>query len=131
MAEKCGRDTMRRKILRSGLLATVSGSVALGCGMFGQRKNFPDDPLLLSKKPVLGRAQDARPVVLASAEPMAPPGPAVALASAPRTAQTTTAGLGSRPEATAPALPPPPSPPAAYASGSPPANSLPTLTPPE
>jgi hypothetical protein len=95
--------------------------------MFGQRKNFPDDPLLLSKKPVLGRAQDARPVVLASAEPMAPPGPAVALASAPRTAQTTTVSLGSRPEATAPDLPPPPSPPGADASGSPPANSVSTF----
>ena len=75
---------MRWIISKYWLLVTASGCLAIGCGGLGQRNNYPDDPLLLSKKPVLGRAQDARPVLLASSEPVAPPEPNVALAAAPK-----------------------------------------------
>jgi hypothetical protein len=77
---------MNRRILKVSLVAILFG-IGFGCGTTGDRKPYLQDPLLISKKPVEGRAQDARPVLLAQAEPVPPMGPAVSLAAAPRPAE--------------------------------------------
>jgi hypothetical protein len=115
---------MRRNVL--SLLILISSCLISGCGAFGQR-NYPNDPLLMSKKPILGRAQDARPVQLASAEPVAPLGPAVALASAPRTMRPIATSIDLRPGIDTQDSPPPPSPPTADAGTSPLNNSVSTF----
>jgi hypothetical protein len=114
---------MRRKTFSGCLLAAISGSLALGCGGLGQRNNYPNDPLLMSKKPVLGRAQDARPVLLASAEPTPPSGPALALAAAPRTAGNSTGNFAAPPVADSANSP------SANAPGSAQTNSISTFQP--
>jgi hypothetical protein len=63
-------------------LAALAGAV-LGCESTSGKLPYPDEPLLLSKKPVLGKIEDSRPTLVASAEPAAPELPTVALASAP------------------------------------------------
>jgi hypothetical protein len=75
---------MNRKVLNVSLVATLASGISLGCGTTGERKPYLQDPLLISKKPVEARAQDARAVLLAQAEPTPPMGPAVSLAAAPR-----------------------------------------------
>jgi len=75
---------MNRGILKVSLVAILGSGVGLGCGTTGDRKPYLQDPLLISKKPVEGKAQDARPVLLAQADPAPPMGPGVSLAAAPR-----------------------------------------------
>jgi hypothetical protein len=75
---------MNRRIVNVSLVAVLASGMGLGCGTTGDRKPYLQDPLLISKKPVLGRAQDAQPVLLAQADPIPPMGPGVSLAAAPR-----------------------------------------------
>ena len=75
---------MKRKFLNVSLVASLASGISLGCGTTGERKPYLQDPLLISKKPVEARAQDARPVLLAQAEPTPPMSPGVSLAAAPR-----------------------------------------------
>jgi len=75
---------MKRRILSVSLVAIVGSGIGLGCGTTGDRKPYLQDPLLISKKPVEARAQDARPMLMAQAEPVPPMGPGVSLAAAPR-----------------------------------------------
>src|SRR5215471_15136446 len=75
---------MNRKVLNVSLVATLASGISLGCGTTGERKPYLQDPLLISKKPVEARAQDARPILLAQAEPTPPMSPGVSLAAAPR-----------------------------------------------
>jgi hypothetical protein len=52
------------------LAAVCGGGLILGCGPV--RPPYPDDPLLLAKKPVAGKAADSGPVSIASPEPDPP-----------------------------------------------------------
>jgi hypothetical protein len=76
-----------------------------GCERAAVKQSYPPDPLFLSKKPVEGKVESARPV-LAYHEPVVPPLPAGALASAPRErlalpeGRTVTAAPPSTPEKT-------------------------------
>jgi hypothetical protein len=92
---------MNRRILNVSLVAVLASTLGLGCGTTGERKPYLQDPLLISKKPVEGRAQDARPVLLAQAEPIPPMNPGVTLAAAPRPVE-----LGNPPAAVATTEPP-------------------------
>jgi hypothetical protein len=63
--------------------AICLGVLTLGCST-SDRRPYLQDPLLISKKPVEGRAQNARPTLLAQADPAPPMSPGVSLASAPQ-----------------------------------------------
>lgn len=68
--------------IRSIWLAMLGGGLLLGCESAG-RRHYPQDPLLLSKKPVEGKPTSAGPDLIAQAEPAPPPVPAaLALAAA-------------------------------------------------
>ncbi len=61
-------------------------TLASGCELTGRAPpRYEIDPLVLSKKPVTGKVTDTSPVLVACAEPVPPPIPEVALASATRT----------------------------------------------
>jgi hypothetical protein len=66
--------------LRTWLAAVLSGGLALGCAP--ARPPYPDDPLLIGKKPVLGKAASGEPLRVASADPVPPMLSPVLLASA-------------------------------------------------
>jgi hypothetical protein len=62
-------------------LAAVCGSVLiLGCGPM--RPPYPEDPLLLGKKPVTGKSTGSQPAQVANAEPTPPELSPTILASA-------------------------------------------------
>jgi hypothetical protein len=63
--------------------AICLGALTLGCST-SDRRPYLQDPLLISKKPIEGRAQNAPPTLLAHADPAPPMGPGVSLASAPQ-----------------------------------------------
>ncbi len=65
------------------MTAIWMGILALGCST-ADRRPYQQDPLLISKKPVETRAQNARPTLLAQADPTPPMGPGVSLAAAPQ-----------------------------------------------
>src|SRR5437870_11448983 len=75
---------MNRRIVNVSLVVILASGMGFGCGTTGDRKPYLQDPLLISKKPVEARAQDAQPVLLAQADPTRPMGPGVSLAAAPR-----------------------------------------------
>jgi hypothetical protein len=58
------------------------GALISGCELTGAPPRYENDPLVLSKKPIAGKAAEPSPVLVASAEPVPPPIPEVALASA-------------------------------------------------
>jgi len=64
-------------------IALCLGALTLGCST-ADRRPYQQDPLLISKKPIEGRAQNAQPTLLAKADPAPPMGPGVSLASAPQ-----------------------------------------------
>jgi hypothetical protein len=68
-------------VWRAWLVATLLGRVALGC----QSTGLPQDPLLVSKKPVESKPELSPPVVIAYSEPSVPQEPSVALARRSRT----------------------------------------------
>lgn len=74
---------MRYRLARIGLAALLGCGATLGCDFGAVRNKYPPDPLLLSKKPVEGKITGAGPVLVARAEPVAPPLPETALVSAP------------------------------------------------
>ena len=71
---------MRLKLRRIWLAALLVGGLVMGCERAAVR---PQDPLLISKKPIEGTAQGSKPSSLAYNEPAPPPIPATALVSAP------------------------------------------------
>ena len=73
---------MRRKSLRTCLVAGLSGPLLWGCASGPGRHPFPPDPLLLDRKPLQGKAETAGPRLVAQAEPAPPALPPLALASA-------------------------------------------------
>lgn len=79
-----------RHLHRLGLAAVFLSGLALGCSTADKRP-YLQDPLLISKKPVEGKAQNARPTLLAQADPTPPMGPGVSLASAPQPIEPTAA----------------------------------------
>lgn len=74
---------MRRQSWRSLLLATLSSLWLLGCGEKAPIHKQIRDPLLISKKPVEGRAEKPAPEPVAYAELSPPPVPEAAIATAP------------------------------------------------
>jgi hypothetical protein len=60
----------------------LCGALVSGCELTGAPPRYENDPLVLSKKPVTGKTVEPSPVLVASAEPVPPPIPEVALASA-------------------------------------------------
>jgi hypothetical protein len=64
------------KVVISAVLITGSG----GCALFASRPSYPEDPLLLSKKPVEGKSGKTESVLLAQNEPVLPTLPNEALA---------------------------------------------------
>jgi hypothetical protein len=63
---------MRRLLLRTWL----AGSLAiLGCKGTSAEQAYPNDPLLISQKPVEGKAASDRPVAVVMHEPRVPPVP--------------------------------------------------------
>ncbi|HEV3117213.1 MAG TPA: hypothetical protein VGY58_09185 [Gemmataceae bacterium] len=60
----------------------LCGAIASGCELTGAPPRYQNDPLVLSKKPITGKTAEPSPVLVASAEPVPPPVPEVALASA-------------------------------------------------
>jgi len=62
---------MLRKMHWTWLSVVVAGGVASGCGLTSSSRPFPPDPLLLSKRPVEGKAEAPAPHQLA----FNPPGP--------------------------------------------------------
>lgn len=90
---------MRRQLARIWLTAAGGGCLALGCQANLWRHSYSEDPLLLSKKSVVGKVDPSGPVRVAQAEPEAPGLPPAALAAAssipddnPPAAATTTQG---------------------------------------
>ena len=71
---------MRLRLLRIWLAPLLVSGLVVGCERAAVR---PQDPLLISKKPIEGKAQASKPIALAYNEPAAPPIPTTALASAP------------------------------------------------
>ncbi|HEV3203149.1 MAG TPA: hypothetical protein VGY77_02145, partial [Gemmataceae bacterium] len=72
---------MGRTWLQSGLWMGLCGTLFLGCES-ARRRPFYEDPLLQTKKPVMGKVQNAGPDLLARTEPSPPPDPAIMVASA-------------------------------------------------
>lgn len=72
---------MVRRIVVPGIVVAVLCS---GCAAAEKKPPYPDDPLLVTRKPVEGNPQPARLDLLASVEPLAPPLPMTLLAAAPR-----------------------------------------------
>jgi hypothetical protein len=77
------------------LTAVCGGGLILGCGPV--RPPYPDDPLLLAKKPVAGKAAASEPVRLASAEPAPPELSPTEMASALPPPQTPVQALSAPP----------------------------------
>ncbi len=73
---------MRFAILHTSLLVCL-GIILPGCGLFSRRADYPDDPLLISKKPVEGKVEGTVPVMVAYAEPQPPSLPNTALDFSP------------------------------------------------
>lgn len=73
---------MGRRGQRAWLVAALGGSLVLGCQA---SKNYPDEPLLQSKKPTAGKSTQAAPVQIAHADPPAPRVSNEALATMPST----------------------------------------------
>ncbi len=63
------------------LVAACCLACLAGCATTGKKPPHPDDPLLLSKKPVEGRLESPRLDLLARAEPAVPPLPIELLAA--------------------------------------------------
>ena len=63
---------MRRTNVLDCLLLVLLGAVAAGCQSASARLPYPDDPLLVSKRPVVGDPERDHATLLACAEPVPP-----------------------------------------------------------
>jgi hypothetical protein len=63
---------MLRKMHWTWLSAVVAGTLGAGCGLTSSSRPFPPDPLLLSKRPVEGKAETPAPHQLAFNPPEPP-----------------------------------------------------------
>jgi hypothetical protein len=81
----------------------------LGCGEKAPINKHVRDPLLISKKPIEGKPEQAAPVHVAVAEPSPPPVPDEAIATAP--VKLEAIGVGGVERAGGPTNPEPPKPP--------------------
>src|SRR5437773_10296349 len=79
------RTAMVDPTRRIGLVALLGLTIVCGCKSSSAENTYPKDPLLLSKKPMDGKAgppvAGPGPALVASAEPVAPTAPTTALAS--------------------------------------------------
>ncbi len=66
---------MRTLLGRTGLLALLIGGVVLGCHKNMVQQKQPPDPLLISKKPIEGKATPGDPVLFPRIDPQQPPMP--------------------------------------------------------
>jgi hypothetical protein len=102
---------MRRIIGRTGLAAAVASCLVAGCHRQAVQP-CPQDPLISSKKYIVGQVDQPSPVCVVESEPEAPIVPQTALASAPADLDTTAhARLRRDPQAprvVTQATPPPP-----------------------
>jgi hypothetical protein len=67
-------------VLLGGVL--LSAGLAAGCAGLPRHPSLPEDPLLVSKKAVRGKAEYTPPVLLARSDMVLPPEPAPALLAA-------------------------------------------------
>src|SRR5712692_964472 len=72
------RNAMRPIIFCTGLAAVLA---AVGCQADSAKNPYPNDPLLLSKKPAERAMSIEHPTLIARSEPQAPSIPATAFAS--------------------------------------------------
>jgi hypothetical protein len=68
-----------RPLLRWACLAAVAAAVLPGCKSTAPAQAYPNDPLLISKKPIEGDPAQSRPSALLNREPQVPPLPPDAL----------------------------------------------------
>jgi hypothetical protein len=69
-------------LFRKWRIASLSSLFLFGCETGSSRHSYPDDPLLVDKKPVETKVESATPPALIVAEPTPPPMPSQAVASA-------------------------------------------------
>lgn len=74
---------MRRHLSPGYVSAAVCLACLTGCAATSKKPTYPDDPLLVSKKPVDGKQEPPSSLLLARAEPVAPTPPAALLAARP------------------------------------------------
>ena len=74
---------MRRWLLRGWLISAMAAWFLSGCRSSGPKQAYPNDPLLVSKKPVEGKLNPGKPQVLVRADPVIPPVPIEALVAEP------------------------------------------------
>ncbi len=76
---------MRRWLLRAWLISAVVSWCLSGCKSSAPKQAYPNDPLLVSKKPVEGKLNQGqgKPQALVRAEPAMPPLPIEALVPQP------------------------------------------------
>jgi hypothetical protein len=73
---------MRRCRWRTWLVSTLAAGILTGCG--STRLPYPQDPLLIGRRPVVGKVEGRRSVQIASEEPVPTPLPPEALARCPQ-----------------------------------------------
>jgi hypothetical protein len=64
---------VRCNLIKAWLAAALGGGLVLGCRSADSSNLLPEDPLLLSKKPVEGKLETAAPAQVARKEPVAAP----------------------------------------------------------
>ena len=72
---------MPRNCLKVWLAAAVAGLCLPGCKSTPAPHPYPNDPLLISKRPVEATAETARPTAVVKREPRVPPMPSEAVVS--------------------------------------------------
>jgi hypothetical protein len=68
-----------RPLLRWAWLAAALGAILPGCKSTSPEQAYPNDPLLISKKPIEGKPEQSRPSAILNREPQVPPLPPDAL----------------------------------------------------
>lgn len=71
---------MQAGFRRSLCLIGLVHALVLGCQLSG-RHSYPDDPLLASKQPIVGKVDPSAPIHMASAEPVPPVFPSTLVAN--------------------------------------------------
>lgn len=92
-----------KRIVSQGVLVAV---LCAGCASAEKEPRYPDDPLLLSKKPVEGKHDPTRTDMLARVEPLAPPLPTSLLAAKPKASPPLTTAPSPTPKTSPVSTPP-------------------------
>ena len=96
---------MRSRRWRLWGVTVLGGFLALGCEKALVKPDYPPDPVLVSKRPVEGQVTTSHPVVVRH-EPVVPPLPETAIASAPSTLSSSARTTTAKPLYPAPEQPP-------------------------